>query len=154
MTSAAFNRLRTCGTFLAVLLLAACGDSTQVIEETNFASSLDVDLARMTRTSSGLYIEQLTEGTGPGAVAGQRVSVSYSGWLSNGTPFDNGQFSFTLGVGQVVAGFDEGVLGMRVDGSRRIIIPPELGYGAAGAAQGKIPGGSVLVFWIKVVSIR
>ncbi|MDA0311269.1 MAG: FKBP-type peptidyl-prolyl cis-trans isomerase [Gemmatimonadetes bacterium] len=151
MTYLALSRFRTSGPFLAVLLLTACGDSFEVIEETNFAEVLNIDLTTMTRTSSGLYIEQLAEGTGPAAVAGQRVTVSYTGWLSNGSSFDDGQFTFTLGVGEVVAGFDEGVLGMRVDGARRIIIPPELGYGAAG--QGPIPGGSVLIFRIQVVGI-
>ena len=145
-------------TTAGLVLLGACSDQpaattfeTEVIEETTFASSLDIDLASMTRTSSGLYIETLAEGTGEPTVAGDGVTVSYTGWLSDGTSFDSGRFPFVLGVGQVVPGFDEGVLGMKLEGIRRIIIPPHLGYG--NTARGIIPAGSILIFRVELVAI-
>jgi FKBP-type peptidyl-prolyl cis-trans isomerase len=105
----------------------------------------------MTRTSSGLYYEDIEAGTGEPTAAGQDVQVAYAGWLKDGTEFDRGQFGFRLGAGQVVPGFDEGVAGMRVGGTRRIIIPPDLGYGARGS--GPIPPNSILVFRIELLSI-
>jgi len=138
-----------------VLLLAACSDgfSPQVIEETDFASSLEIDLSAMTRTASGLYIETVAEGTGEPVVAGNTVTVSYVGLLASGIVFDPGNLplEFTLGSGQVVAGFDEGVLGMRLDGIRIIIIPPSLAYGER--AIGAIPAGSILIFRIELTDI-
>ena len=139
-----------------VLILAACSDAFQVIEEvieeTTFDPSLNVDLNSMTKTSSGLYYETITEGSGEPAVAGNSVTVVYAGFLANGSSFDSGQFPFTLGSGQVVAGFDEGVTGMKVGGIRLIVFPPSLGYGDQG--QGAIPGGSILIFRIELVSIN
>jgi FKBP-type peptidyl-prolyl cis-trans isomerase len=139
-----------------VLILAACSDAFQVIEEvieeTTFDPSLNVDLNSMTKTSSGLYYETITEGSGETAVAGNSVTVAYAGFLANGSSFDSGQFSFTLGIGQVVAGFDEGVTGMKVGGIRLIVFPSSLGYGSQ--AQGAIPGGSILIFRIELVSIN
>ena len=107
------------------------------IEQAQFAASLDIDLADFTRTSSGLYYEDVEPGTGDPAASGQSVRVAYTGWLTNGAQFDSGEFAFLLGAGQVVPGFDEGVQGMRVGGIRRIIIPPELGYGNRGS--GPVP---------------
>ncbi len=145
-------------TFVGVVLLAACSDSPaavrlepEVIEETTFASSLNIDLASMTRTSSGLYIETIAEGVGEPAMVDNGVTISYTGWLSDGTSFDSGQFPFVLGAGQVVPGFDEGVLGMKVEGIRRVIMPPSLGYG--NTARGIIPSGSILIFRLELVDI-
>ncbi|MBT3328169.1 MAG: hypothetical protein HN396_18245, partial [Gemmatimonadales bacterium] len=115
MLSNRFNSARFGGILAATLLLGACGDdgvSVEVIEDTEFAASLEIDLASMTKTASGLYIAQVIEGIGDAITAGEKATVSYAGFLSNGSSFDQGQFQFTLGVGQVVAGFDEGVLGM------------------------------------------
>jgi FKBP-type peptidyl-prolyl cis-trans isomerase len=126
-----------------------------VIEETEFAASLEIDLASMTQTASGLYIRTIAEGTGEPAVAGNSVTVLYAGALSDGTVFDSsdqgGPFDFVLGIGGVVEGFDEGVIGMRVGGVRKIIIPPILGYGTQ--QVGVIPGGSILIFRIELQSI-
>ncbi len=121
------------------------------IEDTRFAASLEINLAAFTRTPSGLYYEDVTQGTGEPATAGQSVSVAYTGWLTNGTQFDSGEFPFLLGAGQVVPGFDEGVRGMRVGGVRRIIIPPELGYGNRGS--GPVPPNAIMIFRIELLSI-
>ncbi|MEK7336107.1 MAG: FKBP-type peptidyl-prolyl cis-trans isomerase, partial [Nitrospirota bacterium] len=106
-------------------------------------------------TSSGLqYIDQVV-GTGDTAKAGQTVSVHYTGWLTNGKKFDSsvdrGQpFSFRLGVGQVIKGWDEGVQGMKVGGKRKLTIPSNLGYGARGAG-GLIPPHATLVFDVELL---
>ncbi len=138
-----------------MLMAGGCGgdDMTgpQVITEVEFAASLGIDLANFTRTSSGLYIEDIAEGSGEPASSGNEVEVAYTGWLTNGTSFDGGAFSFVLGAGQVVRGFDEGVMGMRVGGIRRIIIPPALGYGSQGS--GPVPPDSIMIFQIEVLAI-
>lgn len=121
------------------------------IEQAQFAASLGINLANFTRTSSGLYYEDVALGSGEPAAAGQSVRVAYAGWLTNGTQFDSGEFAFLLGAGQVVPGFDEGVQGMRVGGIRRIIIPPELGYGNRGS--GPVPPNAIMIFRIEVLSI-
>ena len=90
-------------------------------------------------------------GEGAEAAAGNTAGVSYSGWLSNGALFDQGQFEFTLGANEVIPGFEQGVTGMKVGGTRLIIIPPELGYGAN--FIGSIPGGSILVFEVELVTV-
>jgi FKBP-type peptidyl-prolyl cis-trans isomerase FkpA len=89
-------------------------------------------------TASGLIIEDLVEGTGDTAAAGQTVSVHYTGWLTDGSKFDSSKdrddpFEFPLGARQVIAGWDEGVQGMKIGGTRKLTIPPQLGYGARGA---------------------
>ena len=142
------------GLLVAVLAPMACGDDMtgpESIERAQFAASLGINLANFTRTSSGLYYEDVALGSGDPAAAGQSVSVSYTGWLTNGSQFDSGQFEFLLGAGQVVQGFDEGVQGMRVGGIRRIIIPPELGYGNRGS--GPVPPNAIMIFRIEVLSI-
>ena len=132
----------------------ACGDDMtgpESIENTQFAASLGIDLANFTRTASGLYYEDVAMGTGEPAAAGQSVRVAYTGWLTSGAQFDSGEFPFLLGAGQVVPGFDEGVTGMRVGGIRRIIIPPELGYGNQGS--GPVPPNAIMIFRIELKSI-
>jgi FKBP-type peptidyl-prolyl cis-trans isomerase FkpA len=110
----------------------------------NYAPALGVDLSQMTQTSSGLYYQDVSVGTGTEAAAGSKVSVEYTGWLPDGKKFDSGSFDFVLGAHQVVAGFDEGVTGMRVGGVRTLVIPPALGYGEGGS--GPIPPNAVMVF--------
>jgi len=106
-----------------------------------------------------LILEDLELGEGTEAVAGTNVTVHYVGvaW-SNGQQFDaswdrNDTFSFRLGAGQVISGWDQGVAGMRVGGRRSITIPPHLGYGAAGAG-GVIKGGETLVFVVDLLDVR
>lgn len=108
-------------------------------------------------TSSGLMIEEIVEGTGEIAAAGQTVSVHYTGWLIDGSKFDsskdrNDPFDFPLGGRQVIAGWDEGVQGMKVGGTRKLTIPPNLGYGARGAG-GVIPPNATLVFEVELLEI-
>jgi len=109
-------------------------------------------------TDSGLKYEDLTLGTGEAATAGQTVSVHYTGWLENGSKFDssrdrNQPFRFALGAGRVIRGWDEGVQGMQVGGTRRLTIPSHLGYGAAGAG-GVIPPNATLVFEVELLDIH
>ncbi|HIP52976.1 MAG TPA: FKBP-type peptidyl-prolyl cis-trans isomerase [Chromatiales bacterium] len=108
-------------------------------------------------TDSGLQYEDLVVGEGEEARSGDRVSVHYTGWLTDGTKFDssidrNEPFSFPLGGGRVIRGWDEGVQGMRVGGRRRLTISPQLGYGVAGAG-GVIPPNATLIFEIELLEI-
>lgn len=109
-------------------------------------------------TPSGLkYVDQVV-GTGEAAVAGRNVSVHYTGWLENGKKFDSsvdrGQpFSFPLGAGRVIKGWDEGVQGMKVGGKRKLTIPSDLGYGSRGAG-GVIPPNATLVFDVELLGVR
>ena len=109
------------------------------------------------KTASGLNITDLIVGDGAEATAGQRVSVNYRGSLSNGKEFDSsygrGPFSFPLGAGQVIKGWDEGVAGMKVGGKRELVIPPELGYGSRGAG-GVIPPNATLIFQVELLEVN
>ena len=111
----------------------------------------------MPTTPSGLIIEDVTVGQGAAAAAGQKVTVHYTGWLTNGTKFDsskdrNDPFAFPLGGGRVIKGWDEGVQGMKVGGKRKLTIPPALGYGARGAG-GAIPPNATLVFEVELLGV-
>lgn len=108
-------------------------------------------------TASGLRYEDEVVGTGASPEAGQKVTVHYTGYLTDGTKFDssrdrNRPFQFTIGRRQVIAGWDEGVASMRVGGQRKLTIPPELGYGDRGAG-GVIPPNATLVFDVELISI-
>ena len=147
----------------ALLLLAAlaCSSSSEPSGPSDpatetFAASLGVNIAQMTRKSSALYVQDLVVGTGTEATNGRSLRVTYTGWFVNGTKFDSnvGQaaLSFTLGVGQVIDGWDQGVAGMRVGGKRRLVIGSTLGYGASGS--GPIPPNSTLVFDVELVGVQ
>ncbi|HHJ20994.1 MAG TPA: FKBP-type peptidyl-prolyl cis-trans isomerase [Gammaproteobacteria bacterium] len=108
-------------------------------------------------TESGLKYEDSVIGDGATAEAGQSVTVHYTGWLEDGTKFDsskdrNSPFSFGLGGGQVIRGWDEGVAGMQVGGTRKLTIPSDLGYGAAGAG-GVIPPNATLIFEVELLEV-
>ena len=118
----------------------------------------------MITTPSGLQYEDITVGPGEAAQTGQRVQVHYTGWLhepeapqGRGQKFDSSKdrgspFAFALGAGQVVRGWDEGVQGMQVGGTRVLVIPPDLGYGERGAG-GVIPPGATLVFEVDLLGV-
>jgi FKBP-type peptidyl-prolyl cis-trans isomerase len=122
-----------------------------------YADSLNVDFTKMQRTSTGLYILDIKEGEGEPVQAGQQVALEYTGWLPSGFRFDTSDgkqpYEFTVGRGEAIKGWDEGVIGMKLGGQRRIIVPPKLGYGDEGAA-GVIPPTSVLVFNLELVSVQ
>ena len=127
------------------------------IERARFAPSLAVDLPASSRTEGGVRWRDLQVGTGPEVREGQRISVHYRGALADGTEFDSNQpgdtpFSFRLGQGEVIRGWDEGVAGMRVGGTRQLVIPPDLAYGADG--RGPIPGNAILVFVVTVAGVE
>ncbi len=108
-------------------------------------------------TASGLIIEELSVGAGEAAAAGQRVTVHYTGWLTDGEKFDSSKdrsdpFEFKLGAGRVIRGWDEGVQGMKIGGKRKLTIPPALGYGARGAG-GAIPPNATLVFEVELLVV-
>jgi FKBP-type peptidyl-prolyl cis-trans isomerase FkpA len=139
------------GVVAFVALLSGCGEDPvgvefQVIEEVTFAASLNIDLSSMERLANGVYREDLVVGSGEALVFGMTATVTFTGWLIDGSQFDTGTFTFLMGNNQVIRGFEDGILGMLVGGTRRIIIPPNLGYGAQ--ARGSIPPGSILIFEI------
>jgi FKBP-type peptidyl-prolyl cis-trans isomerase len=130
---------------IVVVAAAACSSSTSP-----------------TMTSSAPYSQtDLVVGTGATAAAGTRVNVGYTGWLydstqpnGKGKQFDSSaSFPVVLGTGAVIKGFDQGIVGMRVGGQRRLVIPPELGYGAAGSSNGAIPGNATIVFDVTLNSV-
>ncbi len=107
---------------------------------------------------SQLGIEDIKEGTGDVAISGKKVTVNYVGTLTDGTKFDssydrNQAFSFNLGAGEVIAGWDQGVVGMKVGGKRKLTIPSDLGYGDNGI-PGAIPGGATLVFEVELLKVE
>lgn len=112
----------------------------------------------METTPSGLKYEEIEEGTGPQPTEGQIVQVHYTGKLTNGKQFDSSHdraepLEFVLGAGQVIAGWDMGIATMKVGGKRRLIVPPELGYGKQGY-PGVIPPNAVLIFDVHLVGVR
>ena len=114
-------------------------------------------MSSSTTTASGLVIEDISEGSGEAAQAGQHVTVHYTGWLTDGAKFDSSKdrdepFDFPLGARHVIAGWDEGVQGMKVGGVRKLTIPPNLGYGARGAG-GVIPPNATLLFEVELLAI-
>jgi FKBP-type peptidyl-prolyl cis-trans isomerase len=107
---------------------------------------------------SELIIEDLTTGQGDEATTGKTVVVHYTGWLTDGTKFDsskdrNDPFDFPLGAGHVIRGWDQGVAGMKVGGTRKLTIPPEMGYGSRGAG-GVIPPNATLVFEVELLAVK
>jgi FKBP-type peptidyl-prolyl cis-trans isomerase FkpA len=110
-----------------------------------------------TTSPTGLIVEDIVVGEGSLAASGLRVKVHYTGWLTDGTRFDSSKdrgdpFVFPLGAGQVIKGWDEGVEGMKVGGTRKLTIPPALGYGARGAG-GVIPPDATLVFEVELLGV-
>src|SRR5271155_5245637 len=154
--------IRTAAALFSVSLSAcASGGSappvTRPMESIPFASSLDVHLERMTKTLSGLYYRDIEIGSGSIVKGKEEVKVHYTGWLTNGVKFDSNSESaqpiaIPLGRGKAIKGWDEGLVGMRVGGRRQLVIPPALGYGSE--RTGAIPADAVLVFDIRIVSLK
>ena len=117
-----------------------------------------VDSTQVKLTATGLGIQELREGNGRVAEAGNVVAVHYTGWLTDGSKFDSSRdrgdpLVFPLGRGQVIPGWDEGVAGMKVGGRRKLVIPARLGYGEQGAG-GVIPPNATLVFDVELCGVR
>jgi len=157
---------RTLGVLGLSLCLAACGGSAPPaaapapsrvnpnapvvgpagdVERATFAPSLNVDLAKMIRRPSGLYVQDFETGTGSVAATGRTAVLRYVGYLADGKQFDASEITITLGTNRVIKAWEDGVLGMRVGGRRRLISPPHLAYGTKGAPP-TIPSNAVLVF--------
>jgi FKBP-type peptidyl-prolyl cis-trans isomerase len=146
---------------------AACGSEggdptgpAVTVEQTTFAPSLNVDLAAMTRASTGYYFQDLVAGNGDIARQGDSLNVVFTGYLANGTAFAvANQLSFKLGTTPVMEGWQQGLIGAPNGGRRRLIIPPALGYGNRDIVDGEnnkivVPKNSVLVYDITIVSIK
>lgn len=127
------------------------GNITGQPETVVFTESLGIDLSDYLRTPTGLYVRNVVVGAGGTALTGLTAVVRYSGWLPNGRIFDSGQLPVELGEGQVVPGFEEGILGMNVGGERMLVLPPQLGYG--NQVQGVIPRNAVLIFRVELLAL-
>jgi FKBP-type peptidyl-prolyl cis-trans isomerase FkpA len=144
---------------VAALVLGGCGQpgAATAPNATTTTTSSGTKAAEVTMPD-GLKFTDDQVGTGAEAQAGKTVSVHYTGWLTDGTKFDssrdrNQPFSFPLGRGQVIKGWDEGVAGMKVGGKRTLTIPPDLGYGARGAG-GVIPPNATLKFEVELLDVK
>lgn len=149
---------------LAALVVAGCQEAG--VDQSNlppdrrvaddYHASLRVNLEEMERRPTGLYVQDLVEGEGARADSGDIATVHYTGWLPTGRKFDSSRdretpFEVAIGYGRVIDGWDQGIVGMRVGGQRRLVIPPALGYGAQGT--GPIPGNSTLVFDVELLDV-
>ncbi len=142
---------------LLLLSLAACSDRGSS-GSSGFSTELGVDTTAMTKHPSGLWYQDVTVGNGAEAASGRTAIVHYTGWLPDGKKFDSSRdsgqpFTFTLGAGQVIRGWDEGVAGMKVGGRRKLVLPPQLAYGDGGAPP-VIPPGATLVFDVELLEVR
>lgn len=171
------NKMNLVAVAFAVLLVAGgfffftrmSGNSSQSMSYTNptpastiessvGADSTGVPLTAKTTMDNKLAIEDQKVGTGDEATAGKKITVNYNGTLTDGTKFDSSYdhgtpFSFVLGSGQVIQGWDQGFSGMKVGGKRKLTIPPSMGYGDRGV-PGAIPGGATLIFEVELLKVE
>jgi peptidylprolyl isomerase len=153
-TTTSSTTTTTAGPATAAPAAAAPAATTTTTTTTTTAAP---DLKTVT-AASGLKYQDVAVGTGPSPQAGDTVTVNYTGTLDDGTKFDSSidrgtPFDFTIGVGQVIKGWDEGVMSMKVGGKRNLIIPSDLGYGATGAG-GVIPPNATLHFYVELLGIK
>lgn len=151
-----------------VLVVGACAGGAGPAEESGaalppsdpallfFAPELEIDLTAFERTRSGLYLQDVEVGDGPVARRDSRVWIHYVGWLPDGTIFDGSMggdpYHLRLGGREVIRGWNEGIVGMRRGGVRRLVVRPGLAYGSS--ARGDIPAGSTLVFHLELVDVE
>jgi FKBP-type peptidyl-prolyl cis-trans isomerase len=149
---------------LAASLISACVQKESAAPEQKKGGDIMTgkaagnQAAGIVTTASGLQYEELVSGSGASPQPGKVVTVHYSGWLTDGKKFDssvdrNEPFSFRIGSGEVIRGWDEGVMSMKIGGKRKLVIPAALGYGTAGAG-GVIPPNATLVFEVILLDIR
>jgi peptidylprolyl isomerase len=156
--------MRNVEKFIVLLLLIvaiaipACSQKEAKAPEKSAGSQAQAPAQTGTeKTASGLSYTDLVKGSGAAPVSGKSVTVHYTGWLEDGKKFDSsldhGQpFTFRIGAGEVIPGWDEGVMSMRVGGKRKLFIPAQLGYGAAGA-PGAIPPNANLIFEVELLDV-
>jgi len=159
---------------LLLILAAACGEVRSsnalnslrapdlpelpvVPELIDYHPDLQIAIAEMKLMDSGLLFQDDSVGVGDSVTVGSGVTVHYTGWFPDGVVFDTSResglpFSFVVGRGEVIEAWEEGLLGMRVGGRRKLVVPPALGYGEGG--WGSIPGNAVLVFEIELLELR
>lgn len=158
-------------TFLVIVALAIWGaaiykpdlgalvpDQSEEENDKENTNEINEETSNMQELENGLKIEDIKVGEGEEAVAGKQITVHYVGTLENGTKFDSSRdrgapFTFNLGAGQVIQGWEQGFAGMKVGGTRKLIIPSELGYGQAGAPPA-IPGGATLIFEVELLGVQ
>lgn len=147
---------RLCAIVCVAAACASSGSGGVKATPLNFAPSLNIDLGAMKESPTGLWTRDLDQGAGRPIANGDVVRVRYTLWLTDGRRMegiegDDPPFEFKVGARQVIAGWEEGILGMRAGGRRQLVVPPTLGYG--GRRKGDIPGASVLVFDLRVIEI-
>ena len=160
--SSPIRTLRRARVGFAVLLLAAgaasCGSDDEIsgLPSTpgtqTYASTLNVNIASMTKLSDNLFVKDSVVGAGVDVVAGKTITTTYSGYLVNGALFDSGTITFVIGVGSVIPGWDQGIPGMKVGTTRKLVIGSTLGYGATGS--GIIPPNATLIFNVTVTAVK
>jgi FKBP-type peptidyl-prolyl cis-trans isomerase len=141
-----------------VLIQTPTPAATQIEASPTSSPSATITTYKEVKNMDGLIMQDLVLGTGAEATVGKKITVNYLGTLENGTKFDSSYdrgvpFSFNLGLGEVIKGWDQGFAGMKVGGKRKLTISPELGYGATGAG-GAIPPNATLIFEVELLRVE